>query len=136
MSASPVPAKIKSMFAKLSAAATQAEKDAVLSELQPVITYASIAVDECDFGTGLEVGIDLFCSGIKELEASAVSSLCSSYMLLNRNAFANIFEVSISVQHRPTTQTQIVYCIPNVLITVIHSSSNSLIHCWTCTSPV
>ncbi|KOB74535.1 UPF0609 protein, partial [Operophtera brumata] len=66
---------IKKLFAKFQAAKTESEKDSVLSEIQPIITYASIALDECDFGTGVEAGIDLFCSGLKELEPPALSSL-------------------------------------------------------------
>lgn len=86
-------ANLKKIFARLQEATSQADKDKALSELQPVITYASIAVDECDFGTGLEAGIDLFCSGLKELHPSALSSLTSVYSLLNRDAFGKIIVV-------------------------------------------
>lgn len=81
------------MFSKLETAKTQKEKDDIFSELQPVITYANIAVDECDFGTGLEAGIDLFCSGIRELQLSALSSLRAAYNLLKRDAFTKILQV-------------------------------------------
>lgn len=74
---------------------SQSEKDIALSKLQPVITYATIAVDECDFGTGLELGINLFASGLSELEPSAQSALCSVYPLLKREKFSNIIKVSI-----------------------------------------
>lgn len=87
------PGNLKKMFSKLKSAKTQKEKDDVLSDLQPVITYANIAVDECDFGTGLEAGINLFCSGIRELEASALSSLQAAYSLLKRDEFAKILQV-------------------------------------------
>lgn len=81
------------MFKQLQEAKSQAEKDKVLSELQPVITYASIAMDECDFGTGLEAGIALFCSGLKELETSALKNLEVAYLLLQREAFGKIIQV-------------------------------------------
>lgn len=84
---------LKKLFSKLKLAETQQEKDNILSELQPVITYANIAVDECDFGTGLEVGIDLFCSGIKELQSSALNSLQAAYRLLKRDVFLKILQV-------------------------------------------
>lgn len=83
------------MFTKLEECSSQKEKDEVLSQLQPVITYATIAVDECDFGTGLEIGIDLFCSGLKELQSNAASSLSTVYSLLKRDAFAKIIKVNI-----------------------------------------
>ncbi|KAJ2950386.1 hypothetical protein O0L34_g8629 [Tuta absoluta] len=93
-------ANLKKLFAKLESCKTQQEKDKLLSELQPVITYASIAVDECDFGTGLECGIDLFCSGIRELQPSALASLQAVYSLLNREAFSKIFEAHIKYRRK------------------------------------
>lgn len=83
------------MFSKFKLAKTQKEKDNILSELQPVITYANIAVDECDFGTGLEAGINLFCSGIRELQTSALNSLQAAYSLLKRDAYGKILQVCI-----------------------------------------
>lgn len=88
-------ATIKKIFAKIEKAESQEEKGRALSELQPIITYASIGVDECDFGTGLEMGLNLFASGLRELEQSAVSLLCSTYPLLKRDNFSKIFQVSL-----------------------------------------
>ncbi|CAK1544690.1 unnamed protein product [Leptosia nina] len=91
-------ANIKKMFQKLEEASGEAEKSKVLSEIQPLITYSSIALDECDFGTGLEAGMALFCSGIQELQSSATSLLSSSYTLLKREEFAKIIQVHM--KHR------------------------------------
>ncbi|XP_026491073.2 histone PARylation factor 1 [Vanessa tameamea] len=91
-------AKIKKMFKQLSEANSQTEKDKVLSELQPVLTYASIAMDECDFGTGLEAGIALFCSGLKELQTSTLRNLEVAYTLLRREAFKKI--IQMHMKHR------------------------------------
>ncbi|XP_050362636.1 histone PARylation factor 1 [Nymphalis io] len=91
-------AKIKKMFKQLAEATSQAEKDKVLSELQPVLTYASIAMDECDFGTGLEAGIALFCSGLKELQTSALKNLEVAYSLLQREEFQKI--IQMHMKHR------------------------------------
>ncbi|XP_049888176.1 histone PARylation factor 1 [Pectinophora gossypiella] len=93
-------ANLKKLFAKLESAKSQRDKDKLLSEIQPVITYASIAVDECDFGTGLEAGIDLFCSGLKELQHSALSSLQAVYTLLNREAFSKIIQAHIKYRRK------------------------------------
>ncbi|CAH0628655.1 unnamed protein product [Chrysodeixis includens] len=93
-------ANLKKLFANLEKASNQNEKDKILSELQPVITYASIAVDESDFGTGVEVGIALFCSGLKELEPSALSSLTAAYSVLNRGAFAEIFKAHLKYRRK------------------------------------
>ncbi|KAL0884164.1 hypothetical protein ABMA27_016172 [Loxostege sticticalis] len=91
---------LKKIFKKIKEASNQTEKDKALSELQPVITYASIAVDECDFGTGLEAGVDLFCSGLKELQPSALSTLTSVYDLLNRDAFSKIIRAHLKYRRK------------------------------------
>lgn len=91
-------ANMKKMFKKLSDAKSQEEKDKILSELQPVITYASIAMDECDFGTGLEAGIAFFCSGLEELQTSALKNLDIAYSLLQREAFGKI--IKVHMRHR------------------------------------
>ncbi|XP_059051365.1 histone PARylation factor 1 [Achroia grisella] len=88
-------ANIKKYFTQLEAAESQNERDKILSDLQPVITYANIAVDECDFGTGLEIGIALFCSGLKILEQNALSNLTSTYTLLKRMEFIKIIQAHI-----------------------------------------
>ena len=81
------------MFKKLQAASSEVEKDKILSELQPVLTYASIAMDECDFGTGLEAGIACFSSGLQELYTSALTNFEVAYSLLQRDVFAKIIKV-------------------------------------------
>ncbi|KAF9416253.1 hypothetical protein HW555_006327 [Spodoptera exigua] len=65
-------ASLKKMFEKLEKATSKTEKMEVLSELQPVITNINIALDESDFGTGIEGGIALFCSGLQELAQPAM----------------------------------------------------------------
>ncbi|XP_039745797.1 histone PARylation factor 1 [Pararge aegeria] len=93
-------ADIKKMFKQLKEAKSHAEKDKILSELQPVITYASIAMDECDFGTGLEVGIALFCSGLPELQTSALKNLEVAYSLLGREAFSKIIQMHVKYRRK------------------------------------
>ncbi|XP_061397999.1 histone PARylation factor 1-like [Musca vetustissima] len=65
-------------------------KAAVMEKLQPIATAASIAVDECDFGTALELGIDLFCSGYTQLHMLISSLLVQAYSLLQRPQFIAI----------------------------------------------
>jgi hypothetical protein len=69
------------------------ERDANLGKLQPVITAANIANDECDFGTSLELGLDLFCFGGEIFHRTALNLLKTAYNLLQRNEFAQIAEV-------------------------------------------
>ncbi|XP_030373711.1 histone PARylation factor 1-like [Scaptodrosophila lebanonensis] len=75
-------------------------KQAVLEKLQPVANAANIAVDECDFGTALELGIDLFCSGYKELHMLASSLIVPAYSLLSRPQFIAIAKAHMDRRSR------------------------------------
>ncbi|ALC46767.1 CG1218 [Drosophila busckii] len=75
-------------------------KQAVLEKLQPIANAANIAVDECDFGSALELGIDLFCSGHKELHMLASSLLVPAYSLLARPQFIAIAKAHMERRNR------------------------------------
>lgn len=68
---------------------------AVMEKLQPIATAATIAVDECDFGTALELGIDLFCSGHPQLHMLIHSLLVPVYSLLKRPQFIAIIKAHL-----------------------------------------
>ncbi|KAG7376980.1 hypothetical protein PHYPSEUDO_012358 [Phytophthora pseudosyringae] len=57
--------------------------------LSELITRATIASDECDFGTGLLLGLDVFTAG-SCLEKEALQLLRVAYMLLRRANFYKI----------------------------------------------
>lgn len=86
--------ELKQLFDRLEK--PDVNKTKILSELQPVLTFASIALDECDFGTGLELGLNILAHGVKTLNATAIRFLTSSYNLLNRDVFAKIAEVHLN----------------------------------------
>lgn len=75
-------------------------KQAVLEKLQPVANAANIAVDECDFGTALELGLDLFSSGHKELHMLVSSLLVPAYSLLSRPQFIAIAKAHMEQRSR------------------------------------
>ncbi|XP_077291957.1 histone PARylation factor 1 [Arctopsyche grandis] len=87
---------IKAILKKLTEADCNELKDAARASLQPIITMANIATDECDFGTGLELGIDLFCYGHSSLHNSAKSLLSIAYQMLDRYAFDDIITAHIA----------------------------------------
>ncbi|XP_002014153.2 histone PARylation factor 1-like [Drosophila persimilis] len=75
-------------------------KQAVLEKLQPVANAAIIAVDECDFGSALELGIDLFSSGHKELHMLASSLIVPAYSMLQRPQFIAIAKAHMESRSR------------------------------------
>lgn len=76
---------------------TDEDRTPFWTQLQPIITFANIANDECDFGTSLELGIDLFCFGSPLLHRSAKQLMTTAYTLLGRQEFCKIIEVSYEV---------------------------------------
>ncbi|KAH8382812.1 hypothetical protein KR009_005374 [Drosophila setifemur] len=75
-------------------------KQAVLEKLQPVANAATIAVDESDFGTALELGMDMFSSGHKELHMLASSLLVPAYSMLSRPQFIAIAKAHMEQRRR------------------------------------
>lgn len=81
---------LKKMLKSLVEVETEEERKQLWGKLQPVLTYANIANDECDFGTGLELGLDLFSFGHEIFHKAILQILTTSYNLLGRNEFATI----------------------------------------------
>lgn len=87
--------ELHTLLHKLKSCAPE-QRTKLLSDLQPVLTYASIALDECDFGTGVELGWNILFYGIDNLNATALRFLRDSYTLLGREAFVKIAEAHLS----------------------------------------
>lgn len=86
---------LKKLLEKVVAATSDEERDAYLGKLQEVITAASIATDECDFGTGLELAIALFCFGGDVFHNTIRQLAGTTYGLLGREAFTTILEAHL-----------------------------------------
>ncbi|KAL1117779.1 hypothetical protein AAG570_004094 [Ranatra chinensis] len=72
------------------------QRSPIWTKLQPVITFANIANDECDFGASLELGIDLFCFGNEIFHQTALHQLTTAYNLLGRNLYATIAQLHLA----------------------------------------
>ena len=77
---------------KIEEAVNEEEKNAARSELQEVVRLATIAGDECDFGTCLELGHDLISTGCTDVQNAALSVLSIAYNQLDRQPFLTIVE--------------------------------------------
>ncbi|VVC42442.1 Hypothetical protein CINCED_3A005986 [Cinara cedri] len=75
--------------------ANESKKFDKRDKLQTIINYANIACDECDFGTGLELGIDIFCDGNPELHGICKQLLVTVYNLLRRPQFGTIIKLDV-----------------------------------------
>ena len=65
-------------------------------DLQHVITCIQFANDECDYGEGLEFGLNLFLYGLSKLHSRIQNLLPLGYKLLYRNLYAQIINDHLS----------------------------------------
>jgi len=86
------------MLKKIADSKTETERDKNYEPLQELITLVQFANDECDYGEGLELGMDLFSFGGKTFHSTIMQLLSLAYMLLNRNEFGTILEAHL--KHR------------------------------------
>ncbi|XP_044763037.1 histone PARylation factor 1 [Coccinella septempunctata] len=75
-------------------------KSKFLGELQSeILTWTDIACDECDFGTGIELGWDILCHGV-DLNHTTARLLASNYRQLKWEEFAKIAEAHMGNRRR------------------------------------
>lgn len=100
-------ANLKKMFKKIVDAKTDEERMAYFEPLQEIMTYVQFANDECDYGEGLELGIDLFTNGAPIFHKAIKTLLSMAYQLLDRGVFSEILELHLN-DRRKTDLSQIV----------------------------
>ncbi|XP_063166262.1 histone PARylation factor 1 isoform X4 [Candoia aspera] len=64
--------------------------------IQEMLTFIQFANDECDYGMGYELGIDLFCYGSHYFHNIIGQLLPLAYSLLKRSLFAEIIEAHLA----------------------------------------
>ncbi|KAH3830073.1 hypothetical protein DPMN_103310 [Dreissena polymorpha] len=96
------------MFKKIADSKTDDERDKNYEDLQELITLIQFANDECDYGEGLELGMDLFCFGGSVFHSTILQLLPLAYMLLNRPEFGKIIEAHLKDRRKGADLSQIV----------------------------
>lgn len=77
---------------KICAAKDEKEKNKHFDELHDLVTLVQFANDECDYGMGLELGIDLFSYGNEIFKGTVLQLLPLAYSLLGRKLYGKIIE--------------------------------------------
>ena len=95
------------MFKKISDSKSEAERDKNFEALQELITLVQFANDECDYGEGLELGMDLFCYGGATFHNTIRQLLPLAYMLLGRPEYQKIIEAHLKNRRRDTKLSQL-----------------------------
>lgn len=93
-----IPGDLKKMFKKIVECKTEEERIKQFDPLQEIITFIQFANDECDYGEGLELGIDLFTYGGHVFHSMMLHLLPLAYQLLRRHEYGKIIEAHL--QHR------------------------------------
>jgi len=84
--------ELKKLLKRITEIEDEDEKNKYLDELQETITFIQFANDECDYGMGLEFGIDLFAFGHECFHGMIKHVLPMAYQLLKRDLYAQILE--------------------------------------------
>ena len=98
---------LKKMFAKIRDSKTEAERDKNLDPLQELITLVQFANDECDYGEGLELGLDLFTFGGKCFHSPIRCLLTLGYQLVGRPEFSKIIEAHLKRRSHSSDLSQL-----------------------------
>ncbi|XP_028658021.1 histone PARylation factor 1 isoform X2 [Erpetoichthys calabaricus] len=89
-------ASLKKICRVIAEAPNDGERIKAFAPIQEMITYVQFANDECDYGMGFELGIDLFCFGSYYFHKVIGQLLPLAYNLLKRNLFAEIIEAHLA----------------------------------------
>ncbi|XP_069553551.1 histone PARylation factor 1 [Brachyistius frenatus] len=89
-------AGLKKICKAIAEARSDEERIKAFGPVQEMITFVQFANDECDYGMGYELGIDLFCYGSHYFHKVIKQLLPMAYNLLKRNLFGDILEAHLS----------------------------------------
>ena len=78
----------------------KAKCDQAFEPLQEIITFVQFANDECDYGMGLELGLDLFSHGDLYFHNVIGHLLPLAYDLLQREEYGRILQLHLEQRRR------------------------------------
>lgn len=87
---------MKKVCDKFCTSSSEELRQSAEDDLQHVITCIQFANDECDYGEGLEFGLNLFLYGSNKLHSRVLSLLSLAYQLLHRDLFGQIINEHLS----------------------------------------
>ncbi|XP_002738599.1 histone PARylation factor 1-like, partial [Saccoglossus kowalevskii] len=91
---------LKKILKKIVDSSTDDERLKNFDDLQEIMTFIQFANDECDYGEGYELGIDLFCNGSDIFHASILNLLPLAYTLLGRDEYGEIITKHLKYRNK------------------------------------
>ncbi|XP_012542997.1 histone PARylation factor 1 [Monomorium pharaonis] len=86
---------LQKILKQIEEATTSEERKTPMAKLDEIVRLATIAADECDFGTCLELGHDLFTNGSIHVQTRALQMLSIAYTHLKRPQLLKIFKAHL-----------------------------------------
>ncbi|XP_060080890.1 histone PARylation factor 1-like [Ylistrum balloti] len=101
------PADLKKMFKAVVEAKSESDRDKKMEAIQELVTLVQFANDECDYGEGLELGLDLFSYGGEPLHTIISHLLPLAYQLLGRHEYSQIIEAHLKRRSRSANLSEL-----------------------------
>ena len=95
------------MFKKIVQSKSDEERDKNFDPLMEIITYVQFANDECDYGEGVELGLDLFSYGEKVFHKTILNLLPLGYEFLGRQPFGKIIKAHLKNRKQSANLNQL-----------------------------
>lgn len=92
--------ELKKILKRITEGKDEKEKEQGSEDLQEIMTLVQFANDECDYGMGLELGLDLFCFGSERFHNVISQLMPLGYRLLGRDEFAEVVEIHLEHRNR------------------------------------
>ncbi|EFN87239.1 UPF0609 protein C4orf27-like protein [Harpegnathos saltator] len=86
---------LQKILKQIEEADTQEKRKTSITQLDEIVRLATIAADECDFGTCLELGHDLFSNGSIHVQGRALQMLSIAYTHLQRPQLLEILKAHL-----------------------------------------
>ncbi len=93
-------AALKNLLTKICESEIEETRNKHFDELHDLVTLVQFANDECDYGMGLELGMDLFCFGKDAFKSMVLSLLPMAYSLLRRDLFGDIVKKHLNYRKK------------------------------------
>ncbi|KAK0077853.1 hypothetical protein PV325_003376 [Microctonus aethiopoides] len=95
------------ILGKIDKAESEEVKTKHMREIEEMVRMATIAADECDFGTSLELGHDLFATGNESFHKTILNMFSMAYSLLHRPQFLKIAIAHLKNRKKGSNLSQI-----------------------------
>ncbi|XP_061882193.1 histone PARylation factor 1 [Entelurus aequoreus] len=102
-------AALKKICKAIADARDDNERVRAFQRIQEIVTFVQFANDECDYGMGYELGLDLFSFGSHYFHKVVKQLLPMAYNLLKRNLFGEILEAHLA-SRRHDNLDQLSWC--------------------------